>query len=132
MRSNKFLAYAKTFRVAQDDSLLDTFFKQVTTTEASRIYRNRALFDVSCALTTQGIALADLTPEAFLFYAKECRDLAGVVNTSTTHFTGHLAWEVLHEMEHFPPQTPRTLRTALRTGRLTVTQLVHRYPVANP
>ncbi len=132
MRSNKFLAYAKTFRVAQDDSLLDTFFKQVTTTEASRIYQNRALFDVCCALTTQGIALADLTPEAFLFYAKECRDLAGVVNTSTTRFTGHLAWEVLHEMEHFPPQTPRTLRTALRAGRLTVAQLVHRYPVANP
>lgn len=91
MRSNKFLAYAKTFRVAQDDPLLDIFFKQITSTEASRISQHRALFDVCCALTTQGIALADLTPEAFLFYAKQCRELAGVVNTSTTRFTGHLA-----------------------------------------
>jgi site-specific recombinase XerD len=132
MRSNKFLAYAKTFRVAQDDPLLDRFFKQAEAAEASRLYRNRALFDVCCALTTQGIALADLTPEAFLHYAKECRELAGVVNTSTTRFTGHLAWEVLHEMEHFPPQTPRTLRTALRAGRLSVEQLVCRYPVADP
>lgn len=132
MRSNKFLTYAKTFRTAQDDPLLDVFFKQVATSEASRIYQSRALFDVCCALTTQGIALVDLTPEAFLFYAKECRELAGVVNTSTTRFTGHLAWEVLHEMEHFPPKTPRTLRTALRAGRLSVSQLVHRYPVAHP
>ncbi len=132
MRSNKFLAYAKTFRVAQDDPLLDVFFKQVSSAEASRIYQSRALFDVCCALTTQGIALADLTPAAFLFYAKECRELAGVVNTSTTRFTGHLAWEALHEMGHFPPQAPRTLRTALRAGRLSVSQLVHRYPVARP
>jgi site-specific recombinase XerD len=132
MRSNKFPAYAKTFRIAQHDPLLDIFFKQAHAAEVSRIYQNRALFDVCCALTTQGIMLADLTPEAFLFYAKECRELAGVVNTSTTRFTGHLAWEILHEMEHFPPQTPRTLRTALRTGRLSVPQLVHRYPVAHP
>jgi len=132
MRSNKFLAYAKTFRIAQNDPLLDRFFKQVDAAEASKLYRNRALFDVCCALTTQSIALADLTPEAFLHYAKECRELVGVVNTSTTRFTGHLAWEVLHEMEHFPPQTPRTLRTALRAGRLTVDQLVNRYSVANP
>ncbi|GAA3618142.1 site-specific integrase [Nonomuraea rosea] len=132
MRSNKFLSYAKTFRVAQDDPLLDRFFKQTEAAEVSHLYRNRALLDVCCALTTQGIVLADLTPEAFLHYAKECRELAGVVNTSTTRFTGHLAWEVLHEMEHFPPQTPRTLRTALRAGRLSVEQLVRRYPVANP
>ena len=132
MRSNKFLAYAKTFRVAQDEPLLDRFFKQAEAADASRLYRNRALFDVCCSLTTQGITLADLTPEAFLHYAKECRELAGVVNTSTTRFTGHLAWEILHEMEHFPPQTPRTLRTALRAGRLTADQLVFRYPVADP
>ena len=132
MRSNKFLAYAKTFRVAQADPLLDRFFKEVDATDATRLYRNRALFDVCCALTTQGITLADLTPEAFLHYTKECRELAGVVNTSTTRFTGHLAWEVLHEMAHFPAQTPRALRTALRAGRLSVDQLVHRYPVANP
>ncbi len=132
MRSNKFLAYAKTFRIAQDDPLLDRFFKQAEAAEVSRLYRNRALFDVCCALTTQGIVLDDLTPEAFLHYAKECRQLAGVVNTSTTRFTGHLAWEILHQMEHFPPQTPRTLRTALRAGRRTVEQLVRRYPVANP
>lgn len=132
MRSNRFLAYANTFRIAQADPLLDAYFKRADDSPADRIYRSRAQFDVCCALTTQGIGMADLTPEAFLYYAKECRDLAGVVNTSTTRFTGHLAWEVLHDMEHFPPQTPRALRAALRTGRLSPTQLVTRYPVADP
>jgi len=35
-------------------------------------------------------------------------------------------------MEHFPPQAPRTLRNALRAGRLSVSQLVGRYPAARP
>ncbi|MGH9227035.1 MAG: hypothetical protein ACRD2W_25395, partial [Acidimicrobiales bacterium] len=84
------------------------------------------------ALTTQGIALADLTPEALLHYAKQCRELlVGVANTHTTRFSGHLAWEVLHAMGHFPPRAARTLREAMRTGRLTVPEMVRRYPVAN-
>ncbi|MGH2367890.1 MAG: hypothetical protein ACRDI2_06815, partial [Chloroflexota bacterium] len=104
LRSNRFLAYAETFRIAQRDQLLDTFFAEVGRAEASQLYRRRALFDVCCALTTQGIVTAELTPEAFLHYAKECRELlVGVVNTHTTRFSGHLAWEVLHTMGEFPP-----------------------------
>jgi hypothetical protein len=68
-RSNQFLYYGKRFLVAQNDPLLDKFWEQVQSTSVNPVHHGTALFDVAVALTTQGIALADLTPAAVLYYA---------------------------------------------------------------
>lgn len=72
-RSNQFLYYGKRFLVVQNDPLLDKFWEQVQSTPVNPVHHGTALFDVAVALTTQGIALADLTPAAVLYYAWECR-----------------------------------------------------------
>ena len=73
------------------------------------IHYGTALFDVAVALTTQGIELADLTPAVFLHYAWECRRQGLVLGArgAGSRFPGHLAWQVLHAMGHFPSQGPR-------------------------
>ena len=72
-RANKFNQYPYAFREVQGDPLLDAFFDATSRARASQRHQYRALADVCAALTTQGIALADLTPEALLFYADQCR-----------------------------------------------------------
>jgi len=95
------------------------------------IHHGTALFDVAVALTTQGIALADLTPAAFLHYAWECRRQGLVLGArgAGSRFPGHLAWQVLHTIGHFPTRGPATLKAALLNGRLTVEELVDRYKI---
>ncbi|SHH63097.1 hypothetical protein [Streptomyces sp. 3214.6] len=68
-RSNTFLYYGQRFLAAQNDPLLEKFWAEVQATPVNPIHHGTALFDIAVALTTQGIALADLTPEAFLHYA---------------------------------------------------------------
>jgi hypothetical protein len=51
--------------------LLDKFLEFVAAMPAAERHRYRALFDVTCALATEGIALVDLTPQALLFYSLE-------------------------------------------------------------
>ncbi|WP_433700799.1 hypothetical protein [Nocardiopsis sp. CA-288880] len=133
-RSNKFNQYPHAFREAQGDALLDTFFEQVARLPAQRKHQYRALFDVACALTTQGIALAALTPQALLYYAHECRRLGAVVadNGSGTTYPGLMAWDVLHGMGHFPPGTAPTLRTYIYKGQRTVEEMVDFYQVSHP
>ncbi|MEJ3745340.1 hypothetical protein WEI85_18860 [Actinomycetes bacterium KLBMP 9797] len=84
-------------------------------------------------MTTQGIALADLTPEAFLHYVWESRDhglaFKGRGETGRGQFPGQLAWQVLHDMGHFPSGTPATLRAAVLSGRRTVQELLDRYNI---
>ncbi|CCH32913.1 hypothetical protein ABZ816_38805 [Actinosynnema sp. NPDC047251] len=130
-RSNQFLYYGKRFLVAQNDPLLDRFWAQVQATQVNPVHHGTALFDVAVALTTQGIALADLTPAALLHYAWECRRQGLVLGArgAGSRFPGHLAWQALHAMGHFPPQGPSTLKAALLTGRLTVEEMVDRYPI---
>jgi hypothetical protein len=81
----------------------------------------------------KGIALADLTPEAFLHYVWESRDhglaFKGRGETGRGQFPGQLAWQVLHDMGHFPSGTPATLRAAVLSGRRTVEELVDRYDI---
>ena len=129
MRSNRLSTFAEEFRRVHGDAGLDEFFERAARAEVPVVYQRRAVFDVCCALTTQGIDFNDLTAEAFLHYARECRLLVDVPNTASTRFAGHLAWDLLYEMERLPPQAPRTLRAALRGRPLTVTELVDRYPV---
>ena len=127
-RSNKFMMYPETFRLAQVEEKLDAFFEAVAATDAPRHWQRRATFDVCCALTTQGIAFGDLTPEAFLHYARATRD-AAMGSYSGTVYVGHLAWDVLYEIGHFVPSTPPTLRAALRAPQLTPVGMVDRYQI---
>jgi integrase len=133
-RSNKFNRYAPAFLATQQDPLLAKFFDEVTQTRAPHKHQYAAQFDVSCALTTQGITLADLTPEALLFYANECRRHGLVVGTVAggTKFAGQLAWDVLFNMGHFPPSTPPTLRTYIYKGQRTVEEMIDYYEIKSP
>jgi hypothetical protein len=117
-RSNRFTDYPAAVRVAQADPRLDAFFAAVESSDKARHWQRRATFDVCCALTTQGIVFADLTPESFLYHARVTRE-AGLAAYSYQIYVGHLAWQIMHTTGHFPPQAPSTLRAALRCGQLT-------------
>jgi hypothetical protein len=65
-RGNKFNQFPYAFQQSQGDPLLDKFFEATARSRASQKHQYRPLFDVCCALTTQGIMLADLTPQALL------------------------------------------------------------------
>ena len=97
------------------------------------VHHTAALFDVTVALTTQGITLAGLTPEAFLHYVWQSRDqglnMKARGKQNRGQFAGQLAWPVLHEMGLFPPGTPPTVRAAVLTGRRTLEELVDRYEI---
>ncbi|SEB87604.1 Phage integrase family protein [Streptomyces sp. TLI_105] len=131
-RANVFADFPDAFRQANHDPELDAYFAAVDArSELGHGNRIRAKFDVSCALSTQGIALADLTPSALLHYSLECRRL-GVThgaNKDTTRFGALGAWEILHSTGHFPPGTPTTLRKFIYNGQLTPEQMVDRYPI---
>jgi site-specific recombinase XerD len=130
-RSNKFLEYPAAFRVTQADDRLDSFFQAVETQHTSRLFKRLAVFDVCCALTTQGIAYADLTPEAFLHYSIDTRQGRFGVYTYG-NYVGHLAWQVMYDTGHFPRSTPATLRACLRAPQLTADELVDQHGIANP
>jgi site-specific recombinase XerD len=129
-RSNKFTEYWKSFRLVQADPALDRCLDAIAQSEATRHWKNRAFFDVCTALTTQGIAFADLTPEAFLHYAVDTRNLAMAAYSYSMH-VGHLAWQVMHEIDHFDASIPSTLRAAMRNPKLTPRQLVERQQLKN-
>jgi len=130
-RSTRFLGYGQRFLAAQRDPLLDEFWRRVQDAPVHPTHHTAGLFDVAAALTTQGIALVDLTPDIFLHYVWECRDhgltFEGRSQRRRGLFPGHLAWQVLHAMGRFPPGTPATLRAALVSGPRTIVQLVDRY-----
>ena len=129
-RGNHFVRYHEHFEPAQADPQLDEFIRRVEAQDTSPHYKRCARFDIAGALTSQGIALADLTAEALLHYATETR--RGKFGCGYEHFVGHLAWQVLHECGHFPPGVPATLRGALRSPALTPTELVDLHGVHNP
>ena len=75
-RTHRFTGYAEFFRAAQGDALLDMYFERVTAQDQiSWKHRQEAHTDVCNLLTVQGIAFADLTPEALLYYGHEVRKL---------------------------------------------------------
>lgn len=133
-RANKFSTYAEPFRRLQKDPRLDEFFETVDADQQlSTTYKNRAKFDITCALTTQGIALEHLTPSALLHYSLENKRLGLThgANKDTTRFAALGAWEILHTMAHFPPGTAPTLRTFIYNGQRTVEELVDQYNLKN-
>jgi hypothetical protein len=133
LRSTRFLRYGERFLTAQRDPLLEEFWRRVQDIPVHPLHHGVALFDTAAASTTQGIALADLTPEALLHYAWESRDhgltFKGRGEYGRGQFPGQLAWQVLHDMGHFPSGTPATLRAAVLSGRHTIQELVDRYDV---
>lgn len=130
-RSNQCVAYSEHFRTAQQDPRFDRFIEAVDRSEKLPHWKNIARFDVSCAVTTQGIALADLTAAAFLHYAVQTR-AGGFSLYVGSKYAGHLAWEVLHALGQFAAETPTTLRGALRAPPQTCEQLVDQYQVTDP
>jgi site-specific recombinase XerD len=134
MRGNRLTGYADLFHQAQADESLDTYFAAVRQRPVLRSMHMAATFDVACALTIYGIPLAELTPQALLHYAWECRrhGLTYKNRGSRDTFGGLLAWQVLHDIGHFPPGTPQSIRAAGQAGRRSVEQLVDQHTIANP
>ncbi|WP_280270419.1 hypothetical protein [Nocardia wallacei] len=134
-RSYTLINYPAVFRSVQRDPLLDKVFAEAETcAHIMRYHRVRALLDLCCALTTQGVALADLTPSALLHYSYECRRHAVTPGArgKTNRIAGNVAWELLHTMGHFPPSTPPTLRAFVFNPQPTVEQLIDRYRLRSP
>ena len=121
LRSTRLHGYGERFLAAQHDPLLEDFWKRVQDHPVHPVHHTAALFDVTVALTTQGITLDDLTPEAFLHYVWQSRDqglnMKARGKQNRGQFAGQLAWPVLHEMGLFPPGTPPTVRAAVLTGQ---------------
>jgi len=133
LRSTRFAGYGGRFLEAQRDPLLGEFRKRVQNQPVHPMHHTAALFDVAVALTTQGIALAGLTPEAFLHYIWQSRDQGLTMKArgrqNRGQFPGQLTWPVLHEMGVFPASSPATVRAAVLTGRRTLEELVDRYGI---
>jgi site-specific recombinase XerD len=127
--ANKVVNLGPTLQVAEHDPLLDKFVEEVARSGRSVSAQREALFDVAAALVTQAIRLADLTPETLLHYALESRQLhaARIAPRTNRRLPGHVAWDVLAEMQHFPPGTPPRLRACFTSRQLTPTEIVDRY-----
>lgn len=134
-RTNVLTDYASYFVTSQQDPLLDKYAEQTAAQDVPHLHRRGALFDVCCLLTVQGIALADLTPAALLHHTHENRQVRALLHPGSTkyanRFAGLSAWNVLHRMGHFLPDTPATMRAALHRGQLSVEQMVDRYQIHN-
>ncbi|WP_307530526.1 tyrosine-type recombinase/integrase [Streptomyces umbrinus] len=134
-RVNRFSGYAEPFRLLQNDPMLDEFFRVVDAhTRLNSVHKHRVKFDVTCALTTQGITFQHLTPSALLHYSVENKRLGlthGACNQNRTRFAARVAREVLVEMGHFREGTPHTVRSCFQQGQHSVAALVDRYRIEN-
>lgn len=130
-KRNKFLNFAHYFLVAESDADLARFVAAVGESELAGHFTRAAIYDVCAALTTQGIPFADLTASALMHFASEVRQTTTRSGLHTNKYAGHLAWQVMHSMGHFPTATPPTLRAALRSPQLTIVEMVDRHPIAD-
>ncbi|CCH32909.1 hypothetical protein ABZ816_31450 [Actinosynnema sp. NPDC047251] len=93
LRTNLFTDYASFFIVAQADPLLDKFAELAAAHDMSWLHRREAVFDVCCALTVQGVALADLAPAALIHHGHETRGVkrpCGQARGTRTGSSDHL------------------------------------------
>ncbi|OKJ33315.1 integrase [Streptomyces sp. CB01580] len=132
LKSYKFPRYAIWFRSLAADPKLEEFARRTEAVPVSVPRQAKARLDVVSALTVFGIEFRDLTAEALLHYAVECRThgLAGE-DIRSGSFSGTLAWPILHDMGHFPESVPRTLRGAVTRGQQTTEELVDRLRLRN-
>ncbi len=130
LRSDAPADYADIFRAVQHDVDLDDVLARLgaaagrASLRHHRDVRNALVF----ALSSQGVALRDLTPAGLLFYAEQLRQ---VLREPPKALAGTLIWEVLVDRGTFPGGTPPTMRLAQRGGQRTVTELVDAYQVGN-
>ncbi|MEU5149710.1 site-specific integrase [Streptomyces yangpuensis] len=132
LKSYKFPRYVIWFQSLARDPLFDDFCRRTEALPVSVPRQARARNDVANALTVFGIELKDLTAEALLHHAVECRThgLAGEDIRSGT-FSGTLAWPVLHEMGRFPESVPNTLRGAVTRGQQTIEEAIDQLKLRN-
>ncbi|MEU4418670.1 hypothetical protein, partial [Nocardia salmonicida] len=109
-RANKLGKYIQQFVAAEADPALDAYIAAVHATDSTETFKNWAVRDVCTALTVQGIPFSDLTPEAFLHHAQQTRESTSRTGLHLGKYIGHLAWQVMHSIGHFPAATPSTLR----------------------
>ncbi|MFD0359948.1 hypothetical protein ACFQZZ_00585 [Nocardia sp. GCM10030253] len=131
-RANKLGKYIEVFVAAEADPALDAYIAAVQATDSTVTFKSWAVRDVCTALTVQGIPFSDLTPEAFLHHAQQTRESTSRTGLHLSKYIGHLAWQVMHSIGHFPPTTPTTLRGALRSPQFTTTEMVDRNEVIDP
>lgn len=133
VRSNRLFGYPALFRTAQADPALDALFTAAGELIPQEAIRREALTDVTVALTTGAVTLADLTPGRFMNYVLDSRTH---VITAARHqrkrYRGYHAWDLLHRAGHFPPGTPDTMKEAIREPRLTPAELVARHDITDP
>lgn len=132
-RSYRFSHYLRWFRTIAKDPVLEEFCERTLSLNVSRQSIRRAQFDVIVPLTVFGIDIADLTPEALLFYATESRKYGVTAGEAGGDgcFAATQAWPVLSEMGHFPASTPGTLRAAVVKGQRPVAELVDKHKIRN-
>ncbi len=130
-RANKLMKYTDQFVIAESDPQLDSYIAAVLASDSTETFKSRAVIEVCTALTVQGIPFSDLTPEAFLHHATVTRETTSRTGLHTLKYIGHLAWQVMHQIGHFPPDSPSTLRGALRSPQLTTTEMVDRHDITN-
>ena len=98
------------------------------------MHHTAALFDVAVTLTTQGIALAGLTPEALLHYVWQSRDQGLTMKArgkqNRGQFPASSPGRSCTRWACSPPATP-TVRAAVMTGRRSLEELVDRYEIRN-
>jgi hypothetical protein len=132
VRSNRFLGYPGIFRIAQADPALDGLFAAACELIGPDAIRREALTDVTVALTTEAVALADLSSGRFLNYVLDSRNhVITVARHRRKRYRGHHAWELLCRAGHFPAGTPQTMKEAIREPRLTPAQLVARHDITS-
>jgi hypothetical protein len=131
VRGNRLLGYPGLFRTAQADPALDALFEAAGQLIPQQAIRREALTDITVALTTEAVALADLPPGRFLNYVLDSRNH---VITTARHQRkrGYHAWDLLHRAGHFPPGTPDTMKEAIREPRLIPAALVARHDLTDP
>ncbi|WP_328673781.1 hypothetical protein [Streptomyces sp. NBC_00328] len=131
-RSYKFVRFSAWFRSVANDPLLEEFCARSERLPVGEDRQAKARSQLFAALTVFGIDLADLTPEALLYYAVECRDHGlSFEDIQSRTFAGTLAWTVLHDMGRFTDVVPRTLRGAVTRGQMSVEEAVDRYHLDN-
>jgi hypothetical protein len=132
VRSNRFLGYPGIFRIAQADPALDGLFAAACELIGPDAIRREALTDVTVALTTEAVALADLSSGRFLNYVLDSRNhVITVARHRRKRYRGHHAWELLCRAGHFPAGTPQAMEEAIREPRLTPAQPVARHDITS-
>lgn len=131
-RANTFRGYIELFVAAEADPRLEAYIAAVAATDSTETFKSWAVRDVCTAMTVQGIPFSDLSPEAFLHHAQLTRECTSRTGLHVSKYIGHLAWQVMHAIGHFPPASPSTLRGALRSPQFTTTEMVDRNDVTDP